>query len=225
MIEILIVDDQNLVLTGIKTMLDSIEDINVKGAETSGKNAMEFLQYQQVDVIVTDISMPEMDGLETIRAIKKTYPDIRVIALTVFRDPELIKRAISLGFSGFLLKSSRLEDLIEAIRKVSQGQEYFSTEVTKLLIESFKPKSDETYSKFKDFQPYVRSKSHPKLSSREMEILKELVTGKSAKKIAKELSISLHTVHSHRKNILSKLKLSDTAGLVKYAIQNNIINF
>ena len=225
MIDVLLVDDQNLVLMGIKTMLDPIENISITGTELNGKGALEFLSKNKVNVVVMDISMPEMDGLETITNIKDRYPDIGVIALTVYRDPELIKNTISLGFSGFLLKSSSLDELVEAIVKVSKGQEFFSTEVTKILIGSYKPKKEQPHQSYKGYQPYVRSKSDPKLSNREMEILKELVTGKSAKKIAKELSISLHTVHSHRKNILGKLKLSDTAGLVKYAIQHNIISF
>lgn len=210
-IKITLVDDHTLFRNGLKILLDTNKEFKVIGEATNGKEFIENLTVNIPDIVLMDINMPVMDGVEATEIAKQKYPDIKIIALSMFGEEEYYYKMINAGVKGFLLKNSEINEVIEAIKQVNNGSSYFSQELLYNVIKNFKPHkepTDETAS----------------LSKRELQVLEEICKGLSNQEIADNLFISKRTVDKHRANLLSKTNSKNTANLIMYAIKNKLIS-
>jgi DNA-binding NarL/FixJ family response regulator len=212
--DIVIVDDHVMFRQGLKRILEERSDLEVIGEVDCGLELLKLLEKLAPDLIILDISMPNLRGLEAIRETKMTHPDVKILVLTMHKDKEYLHQAITSGAEGYLLKEDTDSELFSAIDRVRQGRIYISpklseeltTDLVKMSRGGDKP----------SFEP-------EKLTSREREVLKLIAEGKSNKETADLLHISVRTVERHRANIMEKLNLKKTADLVKYAIQKGFI--
>ncbi len=205
-INVLLTDDHQLIIDGLKSLLKDQEDINVSAEANNGREALRILGFLPVDVVLMDIDMPVMNGIETLKEVKKQYPDVKVIILSMHNEAGMIKSLIELGANGYLLKSCTQDEVVSAIRKVAAGQASFSTDVTMALL---KPANQEQKTEI--------------LTERETEILKLIAAGFSNKEVGDKLFISHRTVDTHRTNLMKKLSVNNIAGLISYAIKNGIV--
>lgn len=209
MIKVLLVDDHRLIRDAIKTYLAKVDGIEVAGEASNGKEALIFLDKNRdsVNIMLVDINMPEMNGIELTREVSKSYPAIKVIALTMIKEGQHIKQMLQAGASGYLLKNSREKEILEAIQKVCDGGTYFNQDVTQSIMMSMTRQSSPT------------ARDIP-LSAREKDVLKLIIQEYSNQEIANKLFISARTVDAHKRNLLEKTGSKNIAGLVKYAINN-----
>jgi DNA-binding NarL/FixJ family response regulator len=215
MIKVLIVDDHKLIRDGIQSMLEATNDIEVIGSAPSGEEAINQVRETRPDVIIMDIMMGGMTGIEATRWIKDSDTSIKVVVVSMEASKEYVSAAIKSGVDGYLPKDVDKEVLLEAIRTVHKGNRFFNDAIMKLV--------------FEDFYSSEKLKSAPSklpndLTKREFEVLGLVATGRTNKEVAENLFISVKTVETHKTNILEKLGLRNTAELVKYAIKNNIIS-
>jgi DNA-binding NarL/FixJ family response regulator len=202
-IKTLLADDHTIVLEGIRAVLKNHEDIEVCGEARNGQEVLNIVAQTQVDVVVLDINMPVMDGISCARKLRTTYPDIKIIILTMYAQKSFIEEIIKIGVDGCLLKSNTGQELSDAIMRVASGKSYYD------MIQSFMlPKED-------IFQF--------KLSKREIEIIKLLAEGLTSSQIGEKLFIAEHTVKTHRKNILRKTGATNTTQLVQFALNNQLL--
>lgn len=207
MIRIALVDDHQIVIDGIISMLNTVEKIKVVGSANSGVGLIDLLSKEELDLVLMDISMPVMDGIETTRIVKEKYPNLKVLMLSMHDDLSYTKDAINAGADGFLLKNTGKEEFQKSIFELMDGNKYYSKKIMQNVIDSMKePNKEEVV-----------------LSEREKEVLILIAQEYTTKEIAEKLFISHHTVESHRKNLLFKLDVRGVAGLVKYAIENGIV--
>jgi DNA-binding NarL/FixJ family response regulator len=212
MIRILAVDDHKLMIDGIKLMISDEEDMDIIGVAYDGQQALQFLKVNDVDMVLLDINMPVLNGVEANKIIAKDYPNIKVIGLSMLKDIELIKTLVNDGARAYLLKNSGQEEVINTIREVALGNLCFDEDILDDIISSIdsdKKKSDR--------------KILPKLSRREKEILSLIMDEFTTAEIAEKLFISFGTVETHRRNIINKLGVRNTAGLVRIAMENNLL--
>ena len=207
-IKLLIADDHKILLDGIVSLLQTEPSFAVAGTATNGYEVLEQAEKNDYDVCLLDINMPKLDGLEAARLLKQKKPDIKIIMLTTYNDKEIISELVHIGASGYLLKNSDKQELIEAIKKVMNGRYYFSEEVEKIILEGVAEKKTE--------KPI-------RLTGREQEVFQLLVKEFSNDKIADELHISYRTVETHRRNIMQKTKTHSLAGLIKFAYSKGFI--
>ena len=211
-VRILLVDDHQLIIDGLQSLLNDTEGIRVVSNSSNGKSAIELLEVLDVDVILMDIDMPIMNGLDAAKIIKQKHSSIKIIMLSMHSEKAMIKDLIQIGVDGYLLKNSSKEELINAIVKVSAGGQYFSSDVTlSLLI---------------DDSSEIRGNSLKgvNLTNREIEIIKLIAEGYTNKEIGEKLFISHRTVDSHRTNLMKKLEVNNVAGLISYAIKRGIVS-
>jgi DNA-binding NarL/FixJ family response regulator len=213
-IKIVIADDHQLVREGIASMLSGVPDIEVVGLAPSGEEAINRARETQPHIVLMDIIMPGMSGIEASRWIKEIDESIRVIIVTMEISKDFVSAAIKSGVDGYLPKDVAKETLIEAIRSVHNGDRYFNDAIKKLIFEDFY-----SLEKLKNPKKVLPNQ----LTKRESEILALVAAGKSNKDIAEILSISTKTVETHKTHILIKLGLNNNAELVRYAVKNNII--
>jgi len=213
-IKLMIVDDHQIVIDGIKSSLEEFGDILVIAEALNGKEALDKLARQQADIVLMDVDMPVMNGFETTCEIVKLYPKVKIITLTMFNEKSLINKMLDAGISGYLLKSVGKDELYRAIRQVGDGKKYLSADIALSIA---KPEYKDILSKQNTITPITP------LSTREIEILKYIAQGLSNTEISKKLFISSRTVDNHRTNIMKKLDVHNIAGIIRYAIQNNII--
>lgn len=214
-VKLLIADDHLLVREGIQSMLSEVSHIDIIGQAPSGEEAINIARLNQPDVVLMDIIMPGMNGIEASRWIKEINDSIRIIILTMEISKDYVSAAIKSGVDGYLPKTIGKEVLLQAIRTVSSGEQYFDDAIKKLIFEKFY--SDEKVKKPKKALPN-------QLTQREMEVLALLASGISNRHIAETLSISVKTVETHKAHILIKLGLNNNAELIRYATKNNIIS-
>ena len=214
-IKVLIVDDHALVRDGINALLNNQSDIQVAGEAANGEEAISKADSVKPEIILMDIMMPDMNGIEAARVIREQHPDIKIIFLSMEVTEQFISEAISVGASGYLPKDSKRNILLEAIRKVKEGGKYFSNTISEIVFEKFYQKSVQGGKP----EPVINNK----ISKRELEVIKLIAAGMGNKDIADKLFISVRTVDAHRNHILQKLNIHSTAELVKYAIKNNIV--
>ncbi len=209
-IKVFLVDDHKLFRNGLSLLLEGEKDIIVSGEAENGKQFCEAILDEVPDVVLMDIEMPEMDGFDTTELTCGKYPDIKVIALTMFGEEQYYLKMIEAGAKGFLLKNSDIEEVIKAIKTVYEGGTYFSQEILYNMVKNIKE---------------VRKEAGPPvlLSVREQEILDLICKGFSNTEIASELNISKRTVEKHRSNILIKTQTYNTASLVMFAVENKLI--
>lgn len=212
-IRVLLVDDHGVVRVGLRMLLEGEEDIDICGEASSGKEAIEQTDALEPDVILMDIGLPDMTGIEATRKIKETHPNIAVVALTIHEDEEYFFKMLEAGANGYVPKKAAPEELLTAIRAAYVGEVYLYPSLAKLLVKDFL--GQQSASKV--------TLPENDLTAREQEVLALLAEGASNNEIAERLTISPKTVARHRENIMTKLNLHSRTELVKYAIRKGII--
>ncbi|MCX6231808.1 MAG: response regulator transcription factor [Bacteroidetes bacterium] len=212
-IKIILVDDHRLFLDGVKSLLSEVEHIDIIAEATSGFELLNLLKLLTPDLIMLDISMKGLSGIEVSKQLTEQYPEIKILILSMHTNEEFVLNAIKAGVKGYLSKDTSKEELLEAIEIIYNGGEAYSKLISENFLKSY-------VKKFKAEQMLIDSKT---LTVREIEILKLAVVGLSNKEIADKLFISTKTVDSHKNNIMQKLKLKNTAEMVLYAVKNKII--
>lgn len=210
MIKILIADDHQMFIDGLKSMLEETEGIEVIGEAMNGQEVIDISNRIAVDIVIMDISMPDMDGIEATKELFKKHPHIKVLGLSMFNDRNFISDLLKAGAHGYILKNTGKEELVKAIHTLESGENYLGEEVEKTLLSSFMKKTSQM-------------QVVEKLSEREQEVLECIATGLTTNEIAIQLFISKNTVETHRKNLLYKLKARNTAELVNNAYKQRII--
>lgn len=212
MVSLLLVDDHQMIRDAIKYYFEKDEMHEVKAEAGNGLEALQCLQGDQYDVVITDINMPEMDGIELMEELNKTYPQQKVLVLSMLDDAVYINKMIALGANGYILKNAPKEELCKAIKHIMRGDNYYSKEIYQTIIESIAGK-----------KPKQRLSLEISLSKREKEVLQLIVKEFSNKEIAEKLFISIRTVEAHKRNLLDKTGAKNIAGLVMFAVERNLV--
>lgn len=210
-IPIAIIDDHEVVINGLKAMFAHSREVTIVYSTTSGSELLEYLKNDQPQVILLDIQMPEMSGIDICKQVHRLYTQVRMIAFSSFDDTHYIKQIIRSGASGYLLKNADQQTILAAIKKVVKGEEYIDESIKKILIQE-------------SISGQRRSMFDIPLTKREKEILKLIADGLSNQEIADKLFISLRTVETHRFNLTQKLDVKNAAGLVKEAIKRGLVD-
>jgi DNA-binding NarL/FixJ family response regulator len=213
-VRVLIVDDHTIVRDGISALLSLAADIEVVGEAANGKEALEKVRQLNPDVVLMDIAMPIMGGLEATRRISKEFPRTKVLALTQYDDKEYVLPVIESGASGFISKGAASSELVAGIRAVHRGDSYLSPVVAKLLVENYQRTAGKQSGQ----------NLYDQLTRRERDVLKLIVEGYNTKEIADTLIITPKTVEGHKTNLMAKLGIHNRIELVKYALRKGIIN-
>ena len=210
-IKLLIADDHTMFLQGIVSLLEQEQNITIVGKAINGIEALKIVKNTDIDFIILDITMPEMDGIQLSKILKKNHPNIKILIVSTHSNVMVISRLIRIGVNGYLLKNAEKEDLLKAINTIASGENYFAEELQeKHFINSTKIEK--------------QISNLTELSSREKEILILIAQEYNTAEIAEKTFISLNTVNTHRRNLLSKLNAKNTAGLVKYAVENGLVD-
>lgn len=210
-IRILLADDHAIVRAGLRLLLESQSDMEVVGEAADGRETIRRVRELRPDVVVMDITMPDLNGLEATRRIKEENPHAQILALTMHEDERYFFQMVHAGASGYVVKGAPPTDLLAAIRSVHQGQAYLYPSLAKKLLEEYLSRAKEEKEAYDD------------LTDREREVLRLIAEGRTSKEIAEHLYLSVHTVERHRQNIMGKLRLHNRAELIKYAIRKGLI--
>ena len=213
-IQVVIADDHKIIRVGLRGLLEREKDIEVTGEAENGNDLLALLKKSQPDVILMDIDMGTTSGIDATREVKKLFPEIHVLGLTMHEEQDYIVNMLEAGASGYLLKNAGREELLAAIHTVNKGDSYFSQKVSTTLLQAITKQKE---------LPTSHSHRDVPLSDREIEVLKMIAQEHSNGEIAEKLFISIRTVDTHRRNLLEKLNVKNTAGLVKYAIEKGIL--
>lgn len=214
-IKLIIVDDHQLIRDGLKKYIANDPDFQFQGEAENGLKALELLEKEEVDIILSDLNMPEMDGLELTEKVLDQFPKSKIIILTMLDEPHYIKQLMSCGAEGYLFKNSGVDEVKKAIKKVYDGETYMSHEVTEKLTQ-YVIKRNDANPKNKKFG------FHVDLSERELEVLELIIKEHSNKEIAEKLFISPRTVDAHKRNMIEKTGSRNIAGLVVYSINHQV---
>ena len=208
-IRILLADDHAVVRQGFKMILDAQADMEIVGEAGNGREAVELAEHLKPDVVVMDVAMPELNGIEATRRLAESVPHARVVALSMHKDSVYVREILRAGARGYLLKDSVADDLVSAVRAVARGEGYLSPVVSNAVLDD-----------------YRRHVTNPidLLTSREREVLQMLAEGKTNKEIAGVLNLSVYTVDAHRGRIMEKLNLHSINELVRFALRNGLID-
>ena len=212
-IQLLLVDDHEVVRTGLRMLLDEQPDMVIVGEADTGSDAIKLAEKLKPDVIVMDITLPDMSGIKVSERIKSKYPETAIVALTIHDDEQYFFEMLQAGASGYVPKRAAPEDLISAIRATHSGETYLYPSLAKALVSDFVGRRSEG----------SNQETLNGLTAREQEVLEKLAQGLTNEQIAEEFGISKHTVARHRENIMHKLNLHSRSELVKYAIRKGII--
>jgi DNA-binding NarL/FixJ family response regulator len=215
-IRILLADDHTMIRSGIATLLQSIKEFSIVGEAEDGEDAVQKTSELRPTVVVIDLSMPKLSGIEATRIIKKRYPETNVLVLTMHENEEYVYQILKSGASGYVLKSAGKDELAEAIRAVAKGERFFSPRISQLMAEGYVKRVEKGGAD--------APKGDVPLTRREREILALVANGLTNQQIADQLFISPRTVDTHRTNIMQKLDIHDLANLVRYAIEHGIIS-
>ncbi len=213
---VLLADDHTIVRQGLRALLDSQEDIEVVGEAEDGRQAIENVKQLVPDIVVMDITMPSLNGIEATRQIKKLNPEIKVLVLTVHINEEYIYQVFQAGASGYLLKESAVSDLVSAINVAKKGEIFLSPSISKIIVKDYMKHAEGESGGFNSLNL---------LTGREREILQLIAEGRTNKETAHLLKLSVKTVDVHRAHIMGKLNIHDVTGLVKYSIKKGLIKF
>ncbi len=211
---VLLADDHTVVRQGFRLLLEAEPDIQVVGEAGTGRQAVQLAQTLRPDVVVMDIAMPLLNGLEATRQIVKELPATRVVVLSSYSDDEYVRQLAEAGTAGYLIKQTAAADLVKAIREARKGNAFFSPAITQRLVEQYRGTLA---------AGAPPGKSTDLLTSREAEVLQLIAEGKPNKQIAGVLGVSIKTVESHRQRLMNKLNIHDIAGLTRYALSRGII--
>jgi DNA-binding NarL/FixJ family response regulator len=213
-ITVLLAEDHHIVREGFRSLLKHERDIEVVGEAATGRQAVQLTRQLRPSVVVMDIAMPLLNGLEATRQIRKDFPDTKVLILSAHSDDAYVEQVAELGAAGFLLKQTSSHDLATAIREAQKGNTFFSPAISRRV--QHRPQKSAARGE-------ASKKCGNRLSSREVEVLQLIAEGEANKQIAAELGISIKTVEKHRDHLMQKLDIHDTAGLTRYAIAAGII--
>ncbi len=212
MIKVLIADDHKVFRDGIVSILEDVDDITVIAQASDGREVLLQLETVQPDIILMDITMGDTNGIDTTRLVKRDYPQIQILVLSMHSESGYIVKMLESGASGYLLKEAGQEEMIRAIRTVAEGNTYYSQQVSSVIVQHLtQPQQAKT------------KKAGIPLTKREVEVLQLIVEEYSNTEIAEKLFISIRTVDTHKRNLVEKLKVKNIAGLVKYAIRNGLV--
>ncbi|PJZ49276.1 response regulator [Leptospira saintgironsiae] len=209
MISTLIADDHLLIREGLRKILSEEEDIEIVYEAENGQQVLDYLAAQSVQVLILDINMPLMSGLDILKYVHKLSPDTRVLILSMYPEDRFAVRALKAGASGYITKASAGDELISAVRKVIEGSRYISPEATEMLVRELSKPTDRL--------------PHETLSEREFQILMLLVKGKNVRSISEDLGLSVNTVNTYRARIFEKMSLKSTQELVRYAYDHKLL--
>lgn len=212
--KIILVDDHQLVRDGIKSLISTANNIEIVGEASSAKELFELLDRSKANLIILDISLPDMSGIEITKKISREYPELKVMIISMHANEEFVFNAIKAGAKGYLPKNTTRKEILDAIYTIHKGEEYFSEQISDLILKSYIKKAQ---------QGAKAGEQNEMLSARETEILKMVAEGIPNQEIADKLFISIRTVESHKNHIMQKLGLKSMVDLVKYAIRNKII--
>lgn len=204
-ISVAVVDDHPMVLEGMRSMLEQLSFVTVAGMAANAFEALAVLRKGPVDILITDINMPEVSGIELTLKVRREFPGVKVIAMSTFKERSYISQMIQNGASGYLVKSASREEIEEGLLSVFEGKMYMSQDMNLTVSDK------------------QEMANLPVLSSREKEVLQLISDGLTNPQIAAKLFISLHTVDSHRKNLLTKFAVNNTAGLIRQAVKHNMV--
>jgi DNA-binding NarL/FixJ family response regulator len=207
-INLLLVDDHAIVTDGIKALLEGDASCVIKGEAANGQDAIEMLRALKVDIVLLDVDMPVLNGIDTLSRIKKDFSHVKVIMLTMHEERAMVNLLLEMGADGYLLKNSSKNELKTCINKVANNEAYLSPEVNAILLQEDEPKP---------LNPQLAQ-----LTEREVEIIRLIAEGMSNKEIGERLFISHRTVDTHRTNVMTKLNVHNVAGIVRFAIKNGL---
>ncbi len=211
-IRVLLADDHKLVRAGIRSLLESLRDVEVVAEANDGREAIRLVEQYEPQIVLMDLAMPELNGLEATRHLTVTFPNVRVIILSIYADQEHVYQALRAGAAGYLLKGAATEELEFAIRSVARGETYLSPPVSKPVIMEYIRRTS------------VGLNSRERLSPRQTQILKLIAEGRTTKQVALELGISVKTVETHRSALKTRIGVRDVAGLVRYAVKAGLVD-
>ena len=212
-LRILVVDDHAVVRRGVRSLLESEEGFEITGEATTGREAVDMARRLQPDVVVMDLSLPELNGLDATRQILKAAPRSEILVLTMHHSEELAREVLQAGARGYVLKSDADQSLIAAVKSLREHKPFLSSRVTEFVLDDYLRRTD----------ALEEALSHETVTAREREIIQLLAEGKSNKEAASTLGISVKTIEAHRANIMRKLRLRSVSELVRYAIRNKIV--
>jgi DNA-binding NarL/FixJ family response regulator len=212
-IRILVADDHGIVRKGLRFLLDRQPDMEVVGEACEGREAVRLSQELSPNVVIMDVAMPQLNGIDAAAQIIKNNPSTIVVMLSMYADESYLVRALSVGAKGYLLKESAEADIVKAVQVVAQGRPFFSPQIAQTLLEDY----------LRALQQRQLQDSYDLLTDREREVLQLLAEGKSNKEVATVLELSTYTVETHRTNLMHKLNLHNTAEIVLYAVRKKII--
>lgn len=209
-IQVLLADDHTLIRDALSALLNDVPDVKIAAQANNGHAVMSWLEQVPIDVVLMDVNMPHMDGIETTKQIVAQYPHVKIIGLSMSHDESTITKMMKAGVCGYLMKTTNTEELVTAIRTVHEGNTYFGNDVSLIVMSRFMPnKPNGVHGNFP---------AQVALTERELEILSMIAGEHTNKEIAEKLFISPRTVDTHRRNLLLKLGVKNTAGLVRYAM-------
>lgn len=212
-LKVLIADDHGLVRKGLRLLLEQYSELEVVGEAANGRDVVKLATDLSPDIILMDVAMPLLNGIEAAEQVRKLNSGIGVIMLTMHADESYVLRALNAGVKGYLLKESAEDDLLRAVKAVSQGKPFFSPAITQTLLDDY----------MRVLKQEGLSDTFELLTAREKEVLQLLAEGKTNKDVAAILDVSLYTVESHRTNLMQKLNVHNTAEIVLYAVRKNLV--
>ncbi len=213
-VRVLIVDDHQILLDSLALLVSTIPDVEIAGAFNDSRKVMDFLELNQVDVLITDFRMPNLTGVELTFMVRERFPKMKILMLTVSEDADTIRQAFQAGISGYVMKKANRQELEKALKTVASGDKYFSEAVMKELLSSPATETESSY----HLPEYPVA-----VTPRELEIIKLIAHEFSTPEIADQLFISIGTVETHRHNILRKLNVKNSIGITKYALKHKLI--
>jgi two-component system response regulator NreC len=213
-VRVLVADDHTIIRSGLRHLLEKESDIEVAGEAADGREALDLAEQLRPDVVLLDITMPKLNGIDVSRQIAAKLPKTSVIILSMHSDESYVLRSLNAGARGYLLKDSAESDIINAVRAVSRGKAYFSPEISRMLVDDY----------VRQLRQRGVEDSYELLSPREREVFQLLAEGHSNKEISSMLNLSPHTVETHRGNIFEKLNLHSLPELILYAVRKGVIS-
>jgi len=211
MIRIMIADDHRILIEGLQLLIGQEDDLAIVTTAVNGKQVLDRLQEYDIDIVLLDINLPVINGIELCRTITRDFPEVRVLALTSYKKGVFIQQMLKAGALGYVLKHSAAEEIVRAVRAVMAGETYLNASVTTTLMETLRS------------QPDNHDEFLPQLTRREKQVLSLIARELTTKEIAQELHLSEHTVESHRRNLLTKLNVRNVVGLIRKAMQRGLI--
>jgi RNA polymerase sigma factor (sigma-70 family) len=213
-ISVLVADDHAIIREGLRVMLGSQPDMEVVGTASNGYEAIQFVDQNEPDVVVIDISMPELNGIDAISRMLPHHPNIKIIVLSIHETKPYVYRTLKAGAKGYLIKETAGLEVVDAVRAVQRGERYLSQRIADLLTEI----------SFRQLETSMEVNPLDALSPREREILQLVAEGRTSQEIGEQLSLSSKTVDTYRSRLMHKIGVADVAGLVKFAIQHGVIS-